>query len=308
MQRVRTTLGVIGTIGIAVLAASAGARADATPSPTASAAGTNSPAHIVLSPTSGPPGSEVTVTGSGFPAGQLDLYLDLPSHPMGLFGSPDSNGAFVFVVTIYAPPGDHTICADSFGTPSSPTPQVTACDPFTVTAYQPVLTVTPASGPPHTGIVVTGSGFPPGELVALYIDSPNPFIGTPGPVADGQGNFSAAGGRMPGDAGPHSVCGDTGPPSTGLQQQFILKVCTAITVTGTSLPSPSPLPSFQAASPSPPPLPPSPSSTITTTPAAAQVTSPAFPTGPVAVLVAVVIAIGAGLYIWIRRRAQPPSF
>jgi hypothetical protein len=113
------------------------------------------------------------------------------------------------------------------------------------------------SGAPGTPITITGSGFPPGEVVALYIDSPGPYLFQPGPRADAQGGFEEAviwpaknydtTGRVdPTSAGPHTVCGDTGYP--GSSQQSAIKACTEFVVRPVSTPSPTPQPArlFQA--------------------------------------------------------------
>jgi hypothetical protein len=241
----------------------------------------------------------VTVTGSGFPPGRIDIYLDDPSQSFGLQGGADANGMFADVVTIYSTPGNHIICAHGYGTPQSPTPEVTACAPFTLTAFQPKLTVTPDSGRPGTQVTITGSGFPPTEIVALYMDAPNPFFGTPGPVADAGGNFSDTGNIPAAAGGTHNVCADTGPPAGN--QRFVVLLCTHFTITGLDSSSPSPTPT-----PDQSPTPSSPSPTPTATPAARSTVS-AFVIGSVAAGLAVLLALGAGLYFWIRRRPRPPS-
>ncbi|MFI5283085.1 MAG: hypothetical protein ACHQ0J_08145 [Candidatus Dormibacterales bacterium] len=293
-------LAMLGTAGAALwIAWSPAVIADSSPSPSAAVA------SLTVNPGSAAPDAQITISGSGYPAkARIDIYLDSPSHALGLFGASDDHGAFSVSIPILAAPGPHTICADLYA--STQSAAVIACAPLAVTDYKPVLVVTPTSGPPRTTVTVTGSGFPPGELVALYIDTPDIFLGTPGPTADNQGNISGGLGYMPGDAGVHQVCGDTGPPWAG-NQPVVLKVCTPITVTGTSLPSPSPLPPIQTSpsSPSPSPLA-FPPATISATPAAAEVTPAAFPAWPVLVLAAAAIAVGAGIYVWIRRRAGPP--
>lgn len=87
----------------------------------------------------------------------------------------------------------------------------------------PVLTLSDVSGTTGDKLTLDGSGFPPGEIVALYIDKPVTWLPynlpePPGPRADGQGNIHVTF-TWPGDSystavnptkpGTHQVCGDT---------------------------------------------------------------------------------------------------
>jgi hypothetical protein len=77
--------------------------------------------------------------------------------------------------------------------------------------YTPMITMSLASGPPGSNLVVIGTGFPPGESVDLYWDVARSF---PGPRADAQGSFQMDDGGsgwrnwMP-DHGTTQLCGDT---------------------------------------------------------------------------------------------------
>ena len=103
-----------------------------------------------------------------------------------------------------------------------------------------------------TGSVVTavGSGFPAGEIVALYIDSPNPYIGStpPGPRADQQGtfqdtfkwpasNYDHTHRIDPTKPGTHQVCGDTEAVPSG-PQAVAAKACAQFTVEAAPTSSP----------------------------------------------------------------------
>ena len=138
-----------------------------TPEPTATATPTATPdleATVVISPLSGPPGSEVELTASGFPpntaleigAGRADSEYDVIAT-----AESDSDGTLNMVVTMpdYAEVGmpwvivvttaDHAVKAVS--------------EEFTVTGETtgaPIVTISPDSGPPGTEIQVTASGFP----------------------------------------------------------------------------------------------------------------------------------------------------
>jgi hypothetical protein len=114
-------------------------------------------------------------------------------------------------------------------------------------ATQPSIAVSVDSGPPGTAVTITGTGFPPGEIVALYIDAAGPYIGQPGPRADAQGGFrkdfiwpgkgyDTTGRVDPSSPGPHNVCGDTAYPSSS--QSVAAKACAVFQVTAPSSPTP----------------------------------------------------------------------
>jgi hypothetical protein len=146
----------------------------------------------------------------------------------------------------------------------------------------PAITLTVQSGLPGTPLTITGSGFPPGEIVALYIDSAGPYLGNPppGPRADANGafqqsitwpgkNYDLSGKVDPTKVGPHDVCGDTTFPNG--TQAIAAKACAQFTVNATP------------------------------TPAAA----PGIPL-PLAVgAFAILIGLGVGAVVWLRRSDQP---
>jgi len=113
----------------------------------------------------------------------------------------------------------------------------------------PTITLSATSGPVRTPVDIKGSGFPPNEFVALYIDEPSVYIGTPGPMADAQGAFEKSitwpgsdydvtGQIDPSTPGPHSICGDTSYP--GHVPPVEAKVCVQFLVTSSTSPTPKP--------------------------------------------------------------------
>ena len=241
---------------------------------------------MAINPTSGPPGSSAVVLGSGFPTSSpIDIYLDVPSQSQGVFGGTDRGGAFADPITIKAAPGQHRYCATSSGSQQAPSPEVTACAQFLVTAYQPTITAAPDTGPYGNTIGVAGTGFPAGETVVVYSDTPN-SLSEPSAVVDGQGNFRVEAG-FPHGEGSHNLCADTEGTPAG-NQQYFAKACTLITVTAspTSAPQslPTPTPTFQAI------------------PIAARAALFPFPIWPIALATALVLAAGAGALVWLRRR------
>jgi hypothetical protein len=117
------------------------------------------------------------------------------------------------------------------------------------------------SGAPGTQVTLTGSGFPPGEIVAIYIDLPSPYIGSPppGPVADSVGaihtsfkwpgkNYDPNHKINPAQAGIHLVCADTGYP--GGDQPIRVKSCAPfMAIAAPESPTPAASPSNAASIP-----------------------------------------------------------
>jgi outer membrane protein assembly factor BamB len=149
---------------------------------------------VLVSPGSGPPGTPITVSGSGFGGGEVvDVYFD--ATPLAL-AVADGNGGFGGIV-IYVPanaaPGPHTVSA--LGRLSSRAAQTG----FAVTAPPaPQTTLTPTSGPPKSRITVAGSGFGPNESLDLHFDTTDLALVT----TNGNGSFSGIKLEVPGSALP----------------------------------------------------------------------------------------------------------
>ena len=122
---------------------------------------------------------------------------------------------------------------------------------FAASPPAPTITLTATSGPVRTPLTIEGSGFPPNELVALYIDEPSVYIGTPGPMADAQGAFhksitwpgadyDVTGQVNPSTPGVHTICGDTNYP--GHNPPLEAKACARFIVISSTSPSPQPSP------------------------------------------------------------------
>lgn len=258
MHGTRKLFGVAATI--AVLWATSASNVAAGPSPSPSA---GSPA-IKLSVSSGTPGTQLAVTGSGFPATAL-IGVTLDESCCLSKGSSDSLRAFIVVATISpSAVGPHEICANT-GYPGNPQPsaiRAKACSQFVVEPFKPTITLSVYSGVPGTHLPITGSGFPAGSVVALYVDSPTYNLSTPGPFADALGNMSSPavirgcgwnGGCL--EAGPHQVCGDAIYVGNGPPQSADAKACVEFTLLSpASTPTSSPPPA-QSSLPSPTPTP-----------------------------------------------------
>jgi len=115
---------------------------------------------ITLSPTWGPPGTTVTVTGEGFTIlGLVKIYFD------GTYRTSDSantygNMSTYFTVPTTTLPGAHTVKANDFSTGNN------ATKPFTVPA--PTITLDHYWGYPGQTITVSGGNFTKTGTVRIY--------------------------------------------------------------------------------------------------------------------------------------------
>jgi hypothetical protein len=117
-----------------------------------------------------------------------------------------------------------------------------------VQSVPPSIIVSPDTGSPGAPVTVSGSGFPPGELVALYMDKEGPFLEAPGPRADPKGNFKTTVTVLPVSSGHHTICGNTTYPRSA--QPVAAQACADFTVVGgvaDASPSASPSPQASAA-------------------------------------------------------------
>lgn len=138
--------------------------------------------RIALSPDSGPGGTQVTVTGSGFKGGfgVAACAANPPSFPVGQFLSVPGPGQLFgtlnqctrfndgtisgsFNVSLTAAQGAYLVVANATGTDA-------ASAPFAVGAR--LLTITPSAGGGLTFVDVTGTGFVQGDASCALTTSP----------------------------------------------------------------------------------------------------------------------------------------
>jgi outer membrane protein assembly factor BamB len=174
-------------------------------------------ASVLVSPGSGPPGTPVAVSGSGFGAAEaIDVYFD--ATPLAL-AVADGNGGFggiVIFVPANAAPGPHKVSA--LGRVTSRAAQTG----FAVTAPPaPVTTLTPSSGPPKSRLTVAGSGFGPNESVDLYFDTTDLALVS----TNGSGGFSGIKLDVPASAlpGEHWVTASGRQSGRSAQTQFLVR-------------------------------------------------------------------------------------
>jgi hypothetical protein len=152
---------------------------------------------ISLSPSSGPPGTSVTVSGSGFLAGASGVvWFDTNGNSAVDPGEPNvpvtASGTGTFTATLTVP----DVAAGITYQIRADVPlggSVEDFDDFTVPT--PSITISPTSGSPGTSITVIGSNFKLGSTVTIFFDlntngvvDPGESVGTA--TASSTGAFS----------------------------------------------------------------------------------------------------------------------
>lgn len=87
-----------------------------------------------------------------------------------------------------------TVAASSIATDASPSPSLAT------------IRLSADSAAPGAHLGITGSGFPPSQVVALYIDNPATHLDVPGPQTDSHGAFERVVNIPNATAGPHQIC------------------------------------------------------------------------------------------------------
>lgn len=157
--------------------------------PMASAAASTARA-ITLIPTSGPKGSTVSVSGVGYPAGQLITItfngVTVTTSP----AAPVTSGTGTFSGVTFVVPNNATV-AGAGNTVAAVAGAQSASATFTVPAATLVLKdaggTTVSSGPKQV-LTVSGSGYLPGSTITFKFDATT--VGTA--TADGSGNIPAS--------------------------------------------------------------------------------------------------------------------
>lgn len=136
---------------------------------------------LTLSRASGPPGTSLTVGGTGFAPGET---VAIRFHVVDMTkAKADGQGSFggqtIVIPANWTPEGQFSISA--IGETSSRS----ANEPFEVP--RPTLNLSPASGPPGTEVTVTGMGFAVAESVEIELHLERLTV----VQADGEGAISA---------------------------------------------------------------------------------------------------------------------
>lgn len=136
---------------------------------------------LTIEPVSGPPGTIITITGSGYtPDGTYKLFRDTT---LLTTDDVDATGAFTATYTMpLLPAAAYKFAATTLTGDTTETAAI-----FTVT---PLITTGSSSGKAGDVITITGRGFQKSGAVAIYFDTSNaPIISPP---ADATGTFNSS--------------------------------------------------------------------------------------------------------------------
>jgi hypothetical protein len=146
--------------------------------------------RITLSPSNGPVGSSVGITGSNF-GNRKDITVEYDNREVDIISGNERTGSDgTFYCTIVIPgstAGTHTITVTD-------TSDYTAEATFTV---KPQITISPSSGAVGDSVTVTGSGFAASKSVAITYDAVQKGTAT----TNSAGSFSAVTFKVP--VSPH---------------------------------------------------------------------------------------------------------
>jgi hypothetical protein len=157
----------------------------------------NISATITINPSNGPPATVITISGSGFGAGETGIIVtyDGKSVASNILANAQGSWSTTFIVPA-SNSGSHSINAYGAVTQASSVTGV-------IFIVNPVIKISPASGPPGVSISATGSGFGAGETGINITYDGNPVAS--GITADAQGNWSSTFTVPPSAAGTHNV-------------------------------------------------------------------------------------------------------
>jgi hypothetical protein len=161
-------------------------------------------AGITITPSGGPTGVKIYVSGAGFgPGEKVGVYWDSTGSTPLATATADSSGAFSATVTAQSgTDGRHLIAAKGLSTGWK------ASRSFTLGSWQATdqsaISVDPANGAADTAVVVTGQNFLPNEKVGVYWDSTGSTALTT-VTADANGRISATVRATGGVAGRHLI-------------------------------------------------------------------------------------------------------
>ena len=139
---------------------------------------------ISISRASGAAGTSVTISGSGFGAGEtgITVTVDGATVAQGITANLQGGWSAAFIVPASAS-GSHVINAYGPVTPAASVPNINS-------SITPVISVSRSSGPPGDRVTVTGLSFGSGETgITVTYDS---IPVTQGITADSQGGWGAA--------------------------------------------------------------------------------------------------------------------
>jgi hypothetical protein len=145
-----------------------GAAGAPSPTPTSDAA----EATLAISPSSGPPGTEVEVAAAGFPAeAEIELRIGQAGteYVMAASERADAEGVLTtsLIIPTSAEPGEEWVVAAT--TTDEEVEAVSNVFQVTEPEYDPAVRIAPTSGPPGTTVEMVGEDFPPGATVEIGV-------------------------------------------------------------------------------------------------------------------------------------------
>jgi hypothetical protein len=119
---------------------------------------------ITITPTWGPPGQTVSVTGEGFTrSGLVRIYLD-GTYMNSTMADDYGNVTKTFTVPSTTVPGTYTVKANDWSTTTNATQTLTV-------PTHTLTTITPIAGPPGIEVAVIGGNFTVSGFVGIYFDT-----------------------------------------------------------------------------------------------------------------------------------------
>ncbi len=146
--------------------------------------------YIDVNPSSGGPGTQITVRGGGFPANQaVDIYLagvvrasEASAVPPVVTRTTDGNGNFTasFAMPATWPDGSAIATGKIIVLAATSGFGVQASDAFDffATPSNPSINLSPTSGGAGTRVTASGAGFPASAPVAVYLATLDSAVGT----------------------------------------------------------------------------------------------------------------------------------
>ncbi len=197
---------------------------------------------ISISPTSGSSGSAVTVTGSGYNAGEtVDIYWDTTTGTILATVTASSAGSFTKSVTIpsNASTASHLIVGKGRTTGAKPSRTFTVVEatPTPTPAGTPKIAVAPLSGQVGASVAVTGTGYTPNEAVTIYWDSTVTGAVLGNATANSQGGFSVNVTIPSATAGQHLIAGKGSQSGSKPSRSFTVLPKTKVSIAPTSGPA-----------------------------------------------------------------------
>src|SRR3989475_1972741 len=183
---------------------------------------------ISLSPSSGPAGTTVNISGSNFVANSA-ISITYDNNPIATTPTPittTSTGSFTASITVPSPsnPGSHTVNATDASSNS-------ASAQFTVTT--PSISLSPSSGPAGTTVNISGSNFVANSAISITYDN-NPIATTPTLITTtSTGSFTASiTVPSPSNPGSHTVNATDASSNSALAQFTVTTTTTSkLTIT-----------------------------------------------------------------------------